>query len=287
MGGQILDGKQLAEKIQGQLAEKVRQRLATGLRAPGLAVVLVGDDHASQLYVAKKRAACERIGFISEAYDLPATTSEEQLIDLIDELNAAPHIDGILVQLPLPKSIDENKILDRIHPDKDVDGFHPHNMGLLAQKRPMLRPCTPYGIITLLKHYELPLKGLRATIVGASNIVGRPMALELLLAGCTTTVCHRFTQDLHRHIQEAQLLIVAIGRRDIVQSDWIAPGAIVVDVGVNRLENGKVAGDIEFESAREKAAWITPVPGGVGPMTVTTLLSNTFFAADKLHGQKK
>lgn len=283
MTAQIIDGKKVAQLKQEQLAEKVKHRLAQGLRAPGLAVVLVGSDPASQLYVSKKRQTCEKLGYVSEAYDLPTETTEADLLTLICELNDSPHIDGILVQLPLPDHIDSNKVLDTIHPDKDVDGFHPHNIGLLVQKRPQLRSCTPYGIMMMLEHYELPIKGMDATIVGASNIVGRPMMLELMLAGCTATACHRFTKDLQSHVERADLLVVAVGNRDVVKAEWIKPGAIVIDVGINRLDNGKVVGDLDFDAAKERASWITPVPGGVGPMTVTTLLENTFFAAEKLH----
>ena len=279
MTAQILDGKKVAAHIQDQLKAEVLAWEQDGHRAPGLAVVLVGDDPASALYVNKKRQSCEKVGFVSEAYDLPADTSESQLLDLVDTLNQSSHIDGILVQLPLPAHIDSTVVLDRIHPQKDVDGFHPHNLGLLAQKRPALRPCTPYGIITLLEHYHLPIRGLRATVVGASNIVGRPMALELLLAGCTTTVCHRFTQDLKHHVEDAELLIVAVGNQQVVNPDWIKPKTIVIDVGQNRLESGKFVGDVDFEKVHDKVSWITPVPGGVGPMTVTTLLKNTLTAA--------
>lgn len=283
MAAKIIDGRKVAEKKQQELAEKVQERLANDQRPPGLAVVLVGSDPASMLYVNKKRQTCEKIGFLSEAYDLPRETSESNLLNLISELNDSPHIDGILVQLPLPDHIDTNKVLDAIHPDKDVDGFHPYNVGRLAQKRPLLRSCTPYGIITMLEYYKLPLAGLDATVVGASNIVGKPMTLELLLAGCTPTTCHSRTKNLKAHVERADLLIVALGRHKLVQAEWIKPGAIVIDVGTNRLESGKVVGDLDFEEAKKRASWITPVPGGVGPMTVTTLLHNTFLAAEKLH----
>ncbi len=283
MTANIIDGRKVAEEKQQELAEKVAVRLANGQRPPGLAVVLVGSDPASMLYVNKKRQTCEKIGFISEAYDLPQETPEADLLTLINKLNGAPHIDGILVQLPLPPHIDTNKVLDAVHPDKDVDGFHPYNVALLAQKRPQLRSCTPYGIITLLKYYDISISGLDATIVGASNIVGKPMTLELLLAGCTPTTCHSKTRDLKSHVQRADLLIAAVGRHQLIDAEWIKPGAIVIDVGTNRLPTGKVVGDLDFAAAKQRASWITPVPGGVGPMTVTTLLHNTFIAADRLH----
>ncbi|MBB71346.1 MAG: bifunctional methylenetetrahydrofolate dehydrogenase/methenyltetrahydrofolate cyclohydrolase FolD [Legionellales bacterium] len=281
MAAKLLSGKALAKDIQAELAESVQQRLAKGERAPGLAVILIGDDAASQIYVNKKRQTCDEVGFRSEAYDLPASTSEAELLKLIDKLNHTPHIDGILVQFPLPEHIDPNNILEHIDPKKDVDGFHPYNIGRLAQRRPLLRSCTPYGIITLLERNGVELRGMNATVVGASNIVGRPMALELLLAACTVTTCHRFTQDLEHHVRDADLLIVAVGKHGVVNSDWIKPGAIVVDVGMNRLEDGKLVGDLDFDSAKDKASLITPVPGGVGPMTVITLLRNTLFAAEQ------
>lgn len=285
MTAEIIDGKKVAETIQTELAAKVLERKQRGLRPPGLAVILVGSDPASQVYVGKKRQTCDKLGFKSQAFDLPKDTQQEQLLEIIDQLNADPEIDGILVQLPLPEHIDPNVVLDQIHPDKDVDGFHPYNVGCLSQKRPFLRPCTPYGIITMLEHYNVPIRGMDATVVGASNIVGRPMSLELLLAGCTVTTCHRFTKDLQFHVSKAELLVVGIGKRDIVKSEWIKPGAIVVDVGMHRLETGKLAGDLDFATAKEVAGMITPVPGGVGPMTVTMLMQNTFTAAEQLHNQ--
>jgi methylenetetrahydrofolate dehydrogenase (NADP+)/methenyltetrahydrofolate cyclohydrolase len=282
MTAQIIDGKATAMQLQAELALKVKQRLSQGLRAPGLAVVLVGDDPASQIYVNKKRQTCEAVGFVSEAYDLPASTTQETLLTLIDKLNNSNHIDGILVQLPLPSHIHAEAILDKINPHKDVDGFHPYNIGRLVQKRPLLRPCTPYGVIHLLEHYQIPLRGMFAVIVGASNIVGRPMSLELLLAGCTVTTCHRFTANLQQLVGMADLLVVAVGNPKIMNSHWIKPGAVVVDIGINRLPSGKVVGDVDFDVAKEIASYITPVPGGVGPMTVTTLLQNTLFAAEHL-----
>lgn len=283
MAAKIIDGKTIAQQVRLEVAEKVKQRLADGKRAPGLAVVLVGEDPASQIYVGSKRRACEEVGFISRSYDLPVTTSESELLALIDALNNDDDIDGILVQLPLPAGIDNVKVLERIAPDKDVDGFHPYNVGRLCQRAPLLRPCTPRGIITLLERYNIETYGLNAVVVGASNIVGRPMSLELLLAGCTTTVTHRFTKDLRHHIEHADLLVVAVGKPGFIPGEWIKPGAVVIDVGINRLESGKVVGDVAFEAAAERAAWITPVPGGVGPMTVATLIQNTLQACEEYH----
>lgn len=279
MPANLLDGKTLANRISDDLTCKIKARTDKGLRAPSLAVVLIGNDPASEIYVGHKRQACEKVGITSIAYDLPVTTTTTELYHLIQRLNADDQIDGILVQLPLPDHIDSNKILDSIDPRKDVDGFHAYNLGRLAQRRPALRPCTPYGIITLLQNYNIELQGLDATIVGVSNIVGRPMALELLLAKCTITLCHRFTKNLEKQVKNADLLVVATGKRGVVESEWIKPGAIVVDVGIHRLENGQLVGDVAFESARERASWITPVPGGVGPMTVAMLLQNTLQAA--------
>ncbi|SUI84006.1 Bifunctional protein FolD [Serratia marcescens] len=245
--------------------------------------MLVGENPASQIYVASKRRACDEVGFLSRSYDLPAATSEAELLALIDQLNADAEIDGILVQLPLPAGIDNVKVLERIHPDKDVDGFHPYNVGRLCQRAPKLRPCTPRGIVTLLERYNIDTYGLNAVVVGASNIVGRPMSMELLLAGCTTTVTHRFTKNLRHHVENADLLVVAVGKPGFIPGDWIKPGAIVVDVGINRLESGKVVGDVDFDAASERAAYITPVPGGVGPMTVATLIQNTLQACEEYH----
>ncbi|ATZ10949.1 bifunctional methylenetetrahydrofolate dehydrogenase/methenyltetrahydrofolate cyclohydrolase FolD [Erwinia amylovora] len=280
MVAKIIDGKTIAQQVRNEVAGLVQQRVAAGKRAPGLAVVLVGDNPASQIYVGSKRRACEEVGFLSRSYDLPATTSEAQLLDLIAELNNDGEIDGILVQLPLPAGIDNTKVLEHISPAKDVDGFHPYNVGRLCQRAPTLRPCTPRGIVTLLERYQIDTFGLNAVVVGASNIVGRPMSMELLLAGCTTTVTHRFTKDLRQHIENADLLVVAVGKPGFIPGDWIKPGAIVIDVGINRLENGKVVGDVDFDQASERAAWITPVPGGVGPMTVATLIQNTLQACE-------
>ena len=280
MAAKIIDGKTIAQQVRQEVAERVQQRLAAGKRAPGLAVVLVGENPASQIYVGSKRRACEEVGFLSRSYDLPATTSEAELLDLITKLNNDAEIDGILVQLPLPAGIDNVKVLEHIAPEKDVDGFHPYNVGRLCQRAPKLRPCTPRGIVTLLERYNIDTFGLNAVVVGASNIVGRPMSMELLLAGCTTTVTHRFTKNLRHHIENADLLVVAVGKPGFIPGEWIKPGAIVIDVGINRLESGKVVGDVEFEVASERASYITPVPGGVGPMTVATLIQNTLQACE-------
>ncbi|EMQ4300620.1 bifunctional methylenetetrahydrofolate dehydrogenase/methenyltetrahydrofolate cyclohydrolase FolD [Yersinia enterocolitica] len=283
MSAKIIDGKTIAQQVRNEVAALVQKRLAAGKRAPGLAVVLVGENPASQIYVASKRKACEEVGFVSRSYDLPMTTTEAELLALIDSLNNDSEIDGILVQLPLPAGIDNVKVLEHIHPDKDVDGFHPYNVGRLCQRAPKLRPCTPRGIVTLLERYDIPTYGLNAVVVGASNIVGRPMSLELLLAGCTTTVTHRFTKNLRQHVENADLLVVAVGKPGFIPGEWIKPGAIVIDVGINRLESGKVVGDVEFDVAVERAGWITPVPGGVGPMTVATLIQNTLQACEEYH----
>ena len=283
MVAKIIDGKTIAQQVRSEMAVRVEQRLAEGKRAPGLAVILVGENPASQIYVGSKRRACEEVGIISKSYDLPISTSEEQLLSLIDDLNADNTIDGILVQLPLPDGIDNVKVLERISPDKDVDGFHPYNVGRLCQRSPKLRPCTPRGIITMLERCEINTYGLNAVVVGASNIVGRPMGLELLLAGCTTTITHRFTKDLQKHVENADLVVVAVGKPGFIPGAWIKPGAVVIDVGINRLASGKVIGDVEFDVAVERAGWITPVPGGVGPMTVATLIQNTLQACEEFH----
>lgn len=283
MTAQLIDGKTIAAALRQNIKQRVDQRIAQGLRVPGLAVVLVGTDPASQVYVGSKRKACEEVGFKSIAYDLPEDTSEESLLSLVQQLNADPEVDGILVQLPLPPHIPADFIIEQIHPDKDVDGFHPYNMGRLALRQPILRSCTPRGIMTLLEHTSVDFKGKDAVVVGASNHVGRPMSLELLLAGSTVTTCHRFTANLESHVRRADILVVAVGKQDIVKGDWIKEGAIVIDVGIHRTENGKLRGDIDFEAARQLASWITPVPGGVGPMTVATLLQNTLDAAEHLH----
>ncbi|MFS7245615.1 bifunctional methylenetetrahydrofolate dehydrogenase/methenyltetrahydrofolate cyclohydrolase FolD [Rahnella inusitata] len=283
MAAKIIDGKTIAQQVRNEVAARVQQRLAEGKRAPGLAVVLVGENPASQIYVASKRRSCEEVGFISRSYDLPATTTEGELLKLIDQLNNDDEIDGILVQLPLPAGIDNIKVLESIHPDKDVDGFHPYNVGRLCQRAPTLRPCTPRGIVTLLERYGIDTFGLNAVVIGASNIVGRPMSMELLLAGCTTTVTHRFTKNLRHHVENADLVVVAVGKPGFIPGEWIKPGAIVIDVGINRLESGKVVGDVEYDAAAERASFITPVPGGVGPMTVATLIQNTLQACEEYH----
>ncbi len=281
MTAQLIDGKQIAADIRKNIAQQVQDRLSQGLRAPGLAVILVGSDPASEVYVAHKRKDCEQVGFQSQAYDLPVTTTQDELLNLIDSLNADDNIDGILVQLPLPAHLDSSLLLERINPYKDVDGFHPYNVGRLAQRMPLLRSCTPKGIITLLAHTGVDLHGLDAVVVGASNIVGRPMALELLLAGCTTTITHRFTTNLEEHVRRADLVVVAVGIPDLVKGEWIKPGAIVIDVGINRQADGKLVGDVGFAEAIKRAAWITPVPGGVGPMTRACLLENTLQACEQ------
>jgi methylenetetrahydrofolate dehydrogenase (NADP+)/methenyltetrahydrofolate cyclohydrolase len=283
MSGQLIDGKAIAARVLDDIRQKVEARLAANRRAPGLAVVLVGEDPASQVYVRNKLKACQNTGIESFSHHLPVTTTEAELLALIDQLNEDPTVDGILVQLPLPPELNVETVIERIHPDKDVDGFHPYNIGRLVQRIPVLRPCTPRGVMTLLESTGEPIRGQDAVVVGASNIVGRPMSLELLLAGCTVTTCHRFTRDLAAHVGRAEILVVGVGKAGLIKGDWIKPGAIVIDVGMNRDENGKLTGDVEFEAARERAGWITPVPGGVGPMTVATLMQNTLEAADQLH----
>lgn len=283
MSAKIIDGKAIAQSVRHTVAARVQQRIAAGLRVPGLAVVLVGEDPASQVYVGSKRRACEEVGFESRSYDLPVTTSQEALLALIDELNQDPAVDGILVQLPLPAHIDSTLVIERIQPDKDVDGFHPYNVGRLAQRIPALRPCTPKGIMTLIQHTGVDTYGLNAVIVGASNIVGRPMTLELLLAGCTTITTHRFTKDLESFVRQADLLVVAVGKAEFIPGEWIKPGAIVIDVGINRLADGRLVGDVAYEAAAERASFITPVPGGVGPMTVASLIENTLEACEQYH----
>ncbi len=283
MPAQRIDGKLIAKQVRQNVASQVSAIVSSGRRAPGLAVVIVGNDAASHVYVANKRKACEEVGFISKSFDLPSGTSQAELLQLVDELNTDREIDGILVQLPLPAGLNAEEVLERIHPHKDVDGFHPYNIGRLAQRIPALRPCTPKGIMTLIESTKRPVKGLDAVIVGASNIVGRPMSLELLLAGCTVTVCHKFTKNLRHHVEQADLLVVAVGKAEFVPAEWIKPGAIVIDVGINRADDGKLVGDVDFISAEQRAGWITPVPGGVGPMTVASLIENTLEAYVKFH----
>jgi methylenetetrahydrofolate dehydrogenase (NADP+)/methenyltetrahydrofolate cyclohydrolase len=276
----IIDGRAIARDIQGEVAEKIRKRADQGLRAPGLAVVLVGEDRASQIYVRTKRRACEQVGIRSFHHHLPASTTQQALIRLIDGFNADDEIDGILVQLPLPAHIEQTDVIEQISPSKDVDGFHPYTVGRLAQRIPVLRPCTPHGIMILLERSGVEVIGQHVVIVGASNHVGRPLALEMLLLGATVTVCHRFTRDLRSHVRRADVLCVAVGKPALIPGDWIKPGAVVVDVGISRLADGKLVGDVDFEDARERARLITPVPGGVGPMTVATLMKNTLSAAE-------
>ena len=280
MSAKLIDGKAIAAELRQELAAKVAQHKADGHAIPGLAVIMVGLDPASAVYVKNKRKACDEVGITSFAYDLKNTISEQELISLIDELNTNTDVHGILVQLPLPAHIDQNRVLERIHPHKDVDGFHPYNIGRLALRMPVLRSCTPRGIMTLLERTVGDVKGMDAVVVGASNHVGRPMTLELLLAGATSTTCHRFTKDLAEHVKRADLVIVAVGKPGIVKGEWIKPGAIVIDVGINRQDNGQLVGDVAFETASARASWITPVPGGVGPMTVATLLQNTVEALE-------
>lgn len=281
MPANIIDGKSIASEVRANVGKGVAQRLERGHRPPGLAVILVGRDPASEVYVRKKREACAEAGIISRAYDLPYSTTEKQLLDLIHELNEEPTIDGILVQLPLPAQIEATTIIDAIHPDKDVDGFHPYNIGRLALRKPLLRPCTPWGIMIMLDSIGETYKGREAVIVGASNIVGRPMCLELMLAGATVTVAHRFTTNLPEVVGRADILVVAVGKPGLLKGEWVKPGATVIDVGINRLEDGSLTGDVEFDAATERAAWITPVPGGVGPMTVAVLMQNTLEAANR------
>jgi methylenetetrahydrofolate dehydrogenase (NADP+) / methenyltetrahydrofolate cyclohydrolase len=277
----LLDGKTVALKVRGEVAARAAE-LAGGLgRQPGLAVVQVGADPASSIYVRNKRKAAAEAGIASFAYDLPATTSAADLLALVDRLNRDDRVDGILVQFPLPKELDATRVMDAIDPSKDVDGFHAVNTGLLAQKRPALRPCTPHGVIRLAEEYGIALRGLRATVVGASNIVGRPMALELLLAGATVTVCHTGTRDVRAEVERADVVVAAVGKPHFIPGDWIKPGAAVFDVGINRDPAGRMVGDVEYERAAERAGWITPVPGGLGPMTIAMLLSNAVEAASR------
>ncbi len=283
MTAQLIDGKATAQQIRTSVKERVAKRISAGKRAPGLAVVLVGSDPASQVYVGSKRRACGEVGFISKSYDLPADTTETKLLSLIDELNNDDQVDGILVQLPLPEGLDANLVIEHIDPKKDVDGFHPSNVGKLALRQPGLRPCTPKGIMSLIESTGVKTHGLDALVVGASNIVGRPMTLELLLAGCTTTTTHRFTKDLESKVRQADLIVVAVGKPAFIPGDWIKPGAIVIDVGINRLDTGKLVGDVEFDVAKDKASFITPVPGGVGPMTVASLIENTLIACEEFN----
>ena len=280
---QLLDGKAVSAQMKKEMAEEVAQIKAAGGKIPHLAAILVGHDGGSETYVASKVKTCQEIGFKSTLIRFEEDVTEEELLRKVDELNNDPDVDGFIVQLPLPKHISEQKVIEAIDYRKDVDGFHPYNVGRLCQRAPRLRPCTPRGIVTLLERYNIDTFGLNAVVIGASNIVGRPMSMELLLAGCTTTVTHRFTKNLRHHVENADLWIVAVGKPGFIPGDWIKEGAIVIDVGINRLENGKVVGDVVFEDAAKRASYITPVPGGVGPMTVATLIENTLQACVEYH----
>jgi len=277
MTARILDGKAVAARIRASMAEDVAALIKKHGRAPGLAVILVGEDAASQVYVRNKKKACVDTGIESASFSqtLPVNTTQQHLLGLIAELNANPKVDGILVQMPLPAQIDSETVIEAIDPGKDVDGFHPYNVGRLAARIPGLRSCTPYGCMKLLEETGLDLHGQEAVIVGASNIVGRPMALELLLAGATVTVAHKFTRDLKSHVERADIVVAAAGKPGLVKGEWVKPGAVVMDVGINRMDDGRLTGDVEYAAAAERAGWITPVPGGVGPMTITMLLANT------------
>lgn len=279
MTARLIDGRAIAKEIRDDVRNRIDEQRRQGHRPPGLAVVLVGSDPSSRIYVRNKRTACEEVGIHSRDYDLPQATTEQQLLALIGDLNVDPDVDGILVQLPLPAHINEPTVIEHINPVKDVDGFHPYTVGRLAQRIPMLRPCTPYGVMMLLQRIGVDPKGQHAVVVGASNHVGRPLALELLLAGATTTVAHRFTRDLRTCVASADILAVAVGKPALIPGEWVKPGAVVLDIGITRLANGKLAGDVDFAVASQRAAWITPVPGGVGPMTVATLLQNTLIAS--------
>lgn len=280
MTAQIIDGKKISQQRLSLVEQKVSERKAQGLRAPCLAVVLVGNDPASAVYVRNKKLACEKVGFESLSYELPEDTTEEALLKLVDDLNENPKVDGILVQLPLPAQINSQAVLERILPHKDVDGFHPYNVGRLVVKMPLMRPCTPKGVMTLLDAYGIDVVGKKAVVVGASNIVGRPQALELLLARATVTVCHSATKNLAEEVAAADIVVAGVGKPNFIKGEWIKPGAVVIDVGINRQSDGRLCGDVEFEKAKERASMITPVPGGVGPMTIATLLENTLYAAE-------
>lgn len=283
MVAKIIDGLAVSKQLQHDIAQAVKLRLDQGLRAPGLAVVIVGENPASKIYVGKKRKMCQELGMLSKDFNLPETVSEAELLRIINELNNDATIDGILIQLPLPKHIDSTKVLETIRPDKDVDGFHPYNVGRLSIGQSVLRPCTPKGMVTLLKSTGVEIKGLDAVVIGASNIVGKPMAMELINARCTVTVCRSTTRDLPTVVRRADIIVAATGVPQMVKGDWVKEGAIILDVGINKLPDGKLVGDVDFEAAKLRASWITPVPGGVGPMTVATLMENTLYAANELH----
>ena len=280
MSAQIINGKAIADNMLSKIKARITQRLKNGKRAPGLAVIVVGADPASAIYVRNKRLACEKVGITSVAYNLPSSTTEAELLELVNKLNQDEEIDGILVQSPLPPQIKDEHVIEKISPDKDVDGFHPYNIGRLAVRQPTLRSCTPFGVIKMLESTGIELMGMDAVVVGVSNHVGRPMALELLLAGCTVTGCHRHTKDLAANVARADILVVAAGKPGLIKGEWIKTGAIVVDIGINRLADGSICGDVDFSTAKERAGWITPVPGGVGPMTVATLMQNTLLALE-------
>jgi methylenetetrahydrofolate dehydrogenase (NADP+)/methenyltetrahydrofolate cyclohydrolase len=286
MTAQIISGKAIAENLLNSIKERIDQRLLANKRAPGLAVILVGADPASSIYVRNKRLACEKTGIRSIAYDLPASTTEVELLALITQLNQDDSIDGILVQAPLPPQIKDEHVIECISPNKDVDGFHPYNIGRLAVRQPTLRSCTPFGVIKMLEASNINLMGLDAVVVGVSNHVGRPMGLELLLAGCTVTSCHRYTKNLGKIISQADLVIAAAGKPGLIKGEWIKPGAVVIDIGINRLADGTIAGDVDFNTAKERAGWISPVPGGVGPMTVATLMENTLLSLELSEAKK-
>ena len=279
MAAQLIDGKKISQQRIEAVAQAVKARQEKGLHTPCLAVVLVGDDPASAVYVRNKKLACQKSGIESRSYELPSETTQDDLLKLVDELSGDPAVDGILVQLPLPAHIDSQAVLERIEPHKDVDGFHPYNVGRLVVKMPLMRPCTPKGVMTLLEAYGIDPKGKKAVVVGASNIVGRPQALELLLSRATVTICHSATQNLADEVAAADILVVGVGIPNFVKGEWVKPGAVVIDVGINRLDDGSLCGDVEFDVAKERASMITPVPGGVGPMTIATLLENTVHAA--------
>jgi methylenetetrahydrofolate dehydrogenase (NADP+)/methenyltetrahydrofolate cyclohydrolase len=285
MSASLIDGKAVASLRREELKQRLYAHMQQGHRAPGLAVILIGDNPASTVYVSNKRRACAEVGITSHSYDLPENTSQAALIELIDELNHSQQIDGILIQLPLPRHINESVIIEQIKPQKDVDGFHPYNLGRLAQRNPLLRPCTPLGIMNLLKHYQLEVKRKHALVIGASNIVGRPMSLELLLAGATVTIAHKFTQNLEKMVRVADFVIIATGKTNIVDPEWLSKDQVIIDVGIHRLADGSLRGDIDFKKAVDKVAWITPVPGGVGPMTIVSLLENTLQAAIDLKNE--
>ena len=280
MTAKLIDGKKIAEKIISEIKEKVITNQSEGIAPPGLAVIQVGGDPASSVYVRNKRKACVEVGMKSFNFDLDQSTSQEELIELVESLNNNTEVNGILIQLPLPSHINETIVIETINPTKDVDGFHPYTIGRLMQRIPLLRPCTAIGVITMLEAIEIDPKGMNAVIVGASNLVGRPLNLELLLKGATTTVCHKFTKNLKNHVMSADILAVAVGKPNFIPGNWIKEDAIVFDIGINRDENGKLTGDVDFDSAKEKASWISPVPGGVGPMTVAMLIKNTLLASE-------